>query len=180
MIVTDKQLAFMQRLADERQLSPEQGSRLTGMIDSVRTGQVELTRGKASEIIDWLVAQPVRPNATAGPTTGLDISGLEPGRYAIGDVLFLIQQPEAGRWSGWTFVKNGSEYADERFGSQKPGGTYWGSQADLLARIVEQPTEAMKHYGTITGRCAICNRTLEDEVSVARGIGPVCWERIAS
>jgi hypothetical protein len=31
--------------------------------------------------------------------------------------------------------------------------------------------------GMLTSRCGICDRTLEDELSVERGIGPVCWEK---
>lgn len=28
------------------------------------------------------------------------------------------------------------------------------------------------------GKCACCGRKLDDEISVARGFGPVCWERL--
>jgi hypothetical protein len=177
--MTDRQLAYMLRLAAERQITPEQGTRLAGVVDRHRSGAEPISKDRASQIIDWLIAQPAQEGVEVRSETGVDVSGLQPGRYAVGDVLFSVQRPEAGRWAGWTFVRNGSEYVDERFGSQKPGGTYWGANADLVARIVADPIEAMTHYGRITGRCAVCNRTLEDEVSVARGIGPVCWEKVS-
>jgi hypothetical protein len=178
-VATDRQLAFMARLADEREINDVLGTRLAGVILAHREGREEMSKGKASEIIDWLIAQPVRAGAVVQATTSIDLTELAEGRYAIGDVLFVIQHPEAGKWAGWVFVKNGSEYVDEKFGSQKPGGTYRGVQADLLSIIVEDPQAAMRHYGEITGRCGVCNRTLEDEVSVARGIGPVCWEKVS-
>lgn len=178
MNASDKQLDLMLRLADERQVTDAQGTRLAGLILAHREDGEKISMSKASEIIDWLLAQPFRDQAPRDPS-GLDLSDLAEGRYAVGDVLFQIQAPEAGRWDGWVFVKNGSEYVDEKFGSQKPGGTYRGVHSDLLGTILEDPIEALTHYGRITGRCGVCGRTLEDEVSVARGIGPICWGRLA-
>lgn len=30
----------------------------------------------------------------------------------------------------------------------------------------------------VSKRCLVCNRTLTDDESIARGIGPTCWERM--
>jgi hypothetical protein len=45
---------------------------------------------------------------------------------------------------------------------------------DLLRRFAQDPESALATYGRLTGHCAICGRLLENEESVARGIGPVC------
>ena len=179
MRATEPQIAFIKRLGDERALDESLAGRLAGLLADHETGQVELSKAKASEIIDWLDKLPYKAGGGAPINTDLDLDDLGEGRYAVGDTLFLIQKPEAGRWAGWVFVKNGSEYADERYGSQKPGGKYRGTNADLISTIVEDPMGAMRHYGATTGRCGVCGRTLEDEVSVARGIGPVCWEKVS-
>lgn len=34
------------------------------------------------------------------------------------------------------------------------------------------------NYGLETGDCAVCGRPLSDELSLIRGVGPVCWERM--
>ncbi len=180
MNATTPQLDLMMRLADERQITDVQGTRLAGLVLAHREGIDFISKSKASEIIDWLLAQPFRQSMSPAEATGLDLTDLAEGRYAVGDVLFQIQAPQAGRWQGWVFVKNGSEYVDERFGSQKPGQTYRGINSDLISTILADPLEALSHYGKITGRCGVCGRTLEDEVSVARGIGPVCWGRISA
>lgn len=37
--------------------------------------------------------------------------------------------------------------------------------------------KAGKMYALESGNCCRCNRTLTDPLSIARGIGPTCWER---
>lgn len=171
-IATDKQRAFIIRLRDERQLHPDVIEKV-----NIRLADPLLDAPTASVMIDYMLQHPEK-DGVAPTGSGLDLTGLAAGHYAVGDVLIRIDAPEAGRWGGWVFVKNGSEYADEKFGSQRPGGTYFGSHADLLASVLDDPMAAAQHYGQITGHCAVCNRPLEDEVSVARGIGPTCWTRV--
>lgn len=90
-----------------------------------------------------------------------------------------IDRPTEGRWAGFVFVKDGAEYgAGERYGRQAPGQQYSGEIRDALAAIVADPMGALKRYAELTSRCGICNRRLEDEESVARGIGPVCYGRL--
>lgn len=173
MLATEKQRAFIARLREERELHPDHIARL-----DVRMADPLLTAADASAFIDYLIQHPFKAGAVEAQS-GVDLAGLAEGRYAVGDVLIRIDSPQAGKWAGWVFVRNGSEYADEKFGSQRPGATYHGRHADLLAAVLDDPDGAMRHYGQITGRCAVCNRTLEDELSVARGIGPVCYQRLA-
>lgn len=53
-----------------------------------------------------------------------------------------------------------------------PGAVYKLTAQDRLT------TAQAAEYGRRTGQCAICGRTLTNADSVARGIGPVCLERI--
>lgn len=176
MTMTEKQEAFIRRLLDERETG-DWTARIVELID----GSEPLPASRASSIIDWLMEQPFKPTPHVAPEgTGVDLAGIPEGRYAVGDVLFRVDLPESGKWAGWVFVKDGSEYhGDVRFGSQRPGGTYFGKHADLLLAVVEDPKAAMQHYGRVTNHCAVCGRKLEDDLSVQRGIGPVCWEKVA-
>ena len=80
---------------------------------------------------------------------------------------------------GWIFVKDAAVYgAGTRYGSQKPGAMYQGKIVDALQAILDDPQAAQVEYGKLTGRCGVCHRPLEDEESVARGIGPICAGRI--
>lgn len=116
--------------------------------------------------------------------TDLDLSDVPAGRYAVpgGDTRLKIKidKPENGKWAGWVFVKDAAEYGQgNRYGSQKPGGTYRGDIQDALAAIAADPFEASKAYGKLVGQCGVCGRHLEDAESVAKGIGPICEGRFS-
>lgn len=47
-----------------------------------------------------------------------------------------------------------------------------------LQPFKEDPLEAVKTYGFLTGQCCMCGKLLTDPPSVASKVGPVCAERI--
>lgn len=116
----------------------------------------------------------------ATKTTGLDLTDLPSGTYAVpgGTTRLKVSVNRPGpnsNWSGHVFVTDGAEYGNRKnYGRQAPGKTYVGDIADELAAIMADPYEALTAYGKITGTCGACGRKLEDETSVAEGIGPVC------
>lgn len=114
---------------------------------------------------------------------GLDISALPAGLFAVpgGDTRLKVRvdRPDSGKWAGFVFVKDAAVYgAGRRYGMARPDGKYRGDIQDALTAIMADVAGARKAYGDLTGRCAICNRQLEDETSVAYGIGPVCREKV--
>lgn len=114
-----------------------------------------------------------------GSKTGLDLSGLPAGYYAIpgGDTRLkvVVNKPTSGRWDGFTFVHDGAEYGSRiKYGMQAPDGTYKGKIEDQLRTIAGDPEAAGRAYAAITANCYRCNRKLEDETSVELGIGPIC------
>jgi hypothetical protein len=79
------------------------------------------------------------------------------------------------KWEGFTFVKDAAEYGSQkRYGMQRPGQPYRGDIEAELAIILADPKAAMVAYGKLVGKCGACGRQLEDESSVAAGIGPIC------
>lgn len=90
-----------------------------------------------------------------------------------------IDAPADGKWAGWVFVKDAAEYGrGQKYGSQRPDGTYRGQVEDALRAILADRTGAFAAYGALVGSCGVCNRHLEDDASVERGIGPVCARRL--
>ena len=128
-------------------------------------------------------ARKAEREAPATPAAdGLDLSQIPSGMYAVpgGETRLKVQIDvvQSGKWEGWVFVKDGAEYGrGERYGSQKPGDTYRGKIEAELRQIAADPFEASKAYGRLVGRCGVCNRPLENEESVAAGIGPICAGR---
>jgi len=44
----------------------------------------------------------------------------------------------------------------------------------LLSELAKDPIKVAKHYATLSGKCAFCNKPLTDAKSTAAGFGPVC------
>lgn len=125
------------------------------------------------------VSVPEFPDVDQTPS-GLDLHELPSGYYAVpgGETRLKVRVAHGKpgtKWAGWTFVSDGAEYGQRRaYGSQRPEGLYKGEIQEALTAILENPLEAQKAYGQLTGTCGACGRILEDESSIANGIGPVC------
>lgn len=171
---TPKQLAFAQSLAQQ-----------LGLTDKL-TAEMErghgLSKARASALIERLLelrdTAPAKPTGTA---TGLDLSPLAGGYYAaeVDGVtkFFRIDKPTEGRWAGWMFVKIQASDDLHPQGKQAPGRSYTGASIEYLRVILADEQAAFARYGQAIGRCGVCGRTLTDETSRARGIGPTCFER---
>ena len=179
---TDKQIAFCRRLAAERGI--EFLTDGTDITDDL--AMQALDRFVISDQIDLLMKapRPVAPTPAPvdGPIDGLDLTTLYGGRYAatIDGVtkFFKIDKATEGKWAGWVFVKIQASDDLHRQGSQKPGAAYKGASEDYLRAIVANEEAAFALYGHELGACGVCGRTLTDEVSRERGIGPVCADRV--
>ncbi len=114
----------------------------------------------------------------------LDLSPLLKGFYSVPDgdtrLKVAIRRPgKKSKWHGYIFVDDGAAYGNRRtYGRQAPDSLYRGDIRDALAAILEDPKAAMVAYGKLTGTCGVCGRKLEDEQSVAAGIGPICAGRL--
>jgi hypothetical protein len=136
------------------------------------------------------------------PKLNLDLSVLPDGRYALannpetGKPWFVIKRTTKRpyvRNGRFIWGRGGRRYENvekgrielrvqvgdtkELIGEQKPGESiYYGEKEDLLAEVIKDAPEAMRRYGILIGCCAYCGRSLTDDLSRLRGIGPDCWE----
>lgn len=131
----------------------------------------------------WLAKQASREaERAASAAERLDLTDVPAGRYAVpgGETRLKIRinKPSKGKWVGWVFVDDGAEYGNRQsYGRQAPDGVYVGKLVEQLKAIAADPKAAMAAYGHLVGHCGVCNRLLEDEESVARGIGPICAQK---
>ena len=119
----------------------------------------------------WAAERQTKAAATPAATEVPDVPA---GRYAVenedGDLRFYkVDRPEEGRWAGYTFL---SVQASDEFHPIKGS-----ARAVILGKIAVDPKAASARYGTLLGSCGVCGRTLTDETSRARGIGPECARR---
>jgi len=91
---------------------------------------------------------------------------------------FTIQAAgAASKWPGSLYVRADRAYLGRITDGQFfKSGTCTQEQSNALIELAADPQGAAIAYGKMNGACAICNRTLTDAESVARGIGPVCAE----
>ena len=135
---------------------------------------------KMKATMDAKKAQTASKPAPKVKPTGLDLSEIPSGYYAVpgGETRLKVRvahgKPET-KWDGWTFVSDGAEYGQRKnYGRQAPSGLYQGGIVEELKAVLAAPEAAQRAYGQLTGTCGRCGRLLEDENSIAKGIGPVC------
>ncbi len=120
--------------------------------------------------------------AAAEQPTAIDLTKVPSGYYSVPDGATRLKvriDRGTGRWQGYIFVTDGAVYGQQRqYGKQAPGGAYVGLVQDAIKAIVADPQAASRAYGRLTGSCGVCGRHLEDEQSVAAGIGPICAGRL--
>jgi hypothetical protein len=113
-------------------------------------------------------------NYGINPETGLSWPSPAPapveiteGFWSLGERIFKVQSSQT---SGHLYAK---ELTSDGW-SYLPGG------ATLLATqgASRLTAETAERYGKLYGVCAICGRTLTNEESIERGIGPVCAGRM--
>jgi len=145
---------------------------------------------KQRPYVEKLIAKGLAPKAPlVSRVYDLDLSKVPAGRYAVEQRRIEISKPVDGKWAGWVFVKDGSEYgAGRRIAGGRPewkGCVEIKGSAQMLAdrrdleSIIADPLEASKQYGRITSTCGVCGRTLENPESVAYGVGPHCRARFS-
>lgn len=95
--------------------------------------------------------------------------------YAVRDdggqvSFFRVERPAKGKHAGKTFLKMqaGSEFYPVHS---------WPTMVAFLDAIAADPTAAARLYADEIGRCSRCGRTLTDEDSRERGMGPDCAQK---
>jgi uncharacterized protein DUF6011 len=84
---------------------------------------------------------------------------------------FHLDTPLKGKWKGCLFTKE--QASDELYKVRDI------TREEAVLRVVIADAEgALVRYGLELGSCGMCGRTLTDEESRARGVGPVCAEKL--
>lgn len=166
---SDRQVGFIKTLLAERNVPTEQVAIVQGLLAG------GLTTTLASTWITALLDTPKAEQATPAPAAQATAK-VPSGRYAIdhGDTVKFIKvdAPTEGRWAGYTFVK--VQASDNEFPIKNRT-----TRDEMLAAVLAQGVkEAMLRYGREIGSCGHCGRTLTNQESRDKGIGPVCEGRM--
>jgi len=89
---------------------------------------------------------------------------------ADGVKFYRVRSPLKGKWAGYVFID--AQASDEFWPVRTREMTKF-----VLEGILADPEAAGLLYATELGRCYRCRRTLTDETSRERGIGPECYRK---
>lgn len=173
--ITDRQFDFARDLLAGREFNGETRPAFLARLTALECDPEALralTAQQASELISYLLAQPRKALDIEEDNERPDVPA---GRYAVdnadGELRFYkVDRPTEGRWEGYTFVKV--------LASDEEHPVRGKAAVSVLEKIAMDPAAASTRYGHEIGRCGICNRTLTDEDSRARGIGPICAAKV--
>lgn len=169
---SDKQVAFIESLAAERQQALAAANDTRTQVTLARDGK--LGKREASQLIDALKALPrdeAKPKAPAEPQG----PQVEEGFYITSDdTVYKVQVAVHG--SGNLYGKRlnpaTGSFDYEASVPRKLRALMAEGQAERLT------LERAKQLGHLYGMCCVCGRTLTDEGSIEAGIGPVCAKRV--
>lgn len=115
-------------------------------------------------------------------------NGLKRPALRLGDFIFKLAGDNS-RYAGKVMVLSRTRTVSSNWG-EKPeflghidGGLFMAGRACTdadkagLLIVAADPVAAAVRYGRDIGNCSCCDRVLNDPVSVARGIGPICADR---
>jgi hypothetical protein len=149
---TEKQVAFIARLAQERGVATP----------------VAGTKKAATAEIERLLALP-KAAPSSHPDSQAKGGTATEGMHKVGDEIFKVQKAVHG--SGHLYCKR--LVPGEGFGA-KATFVYAPGMMKQLSAATKMSLEEAKAFGALYGTCCVCGRTLTDEKSIAAGIGPVC------
>ena len=173
---TVNQLNLLSTVLTERVVPADAAARLTA-----RIADRDVTVAQFRTYLDYLKAQPkvgVTTEVVAEVTVSVPALSAETvpaGRYAVATeagaintlAFYKVDRPTEGRWAGYVFVKH--IVSDDEQRMSRPAGNA------ILAKIAAVgAAEASAAYGHEIGECGVCGRTLTNDESRARGIGPSC------
>jgi hypothetical protein len=101
-------------------------------------------------------------------------AGIAHPKLRLGDFT-LSPAPMNGKNPNAIYVKGGGEYLGKVLNSRLFTVSSVSPQVEqAIVQVASDPLNAAIAFGKKWGKCAVCARTLTDEESIAKGIGPVC------
>jgi hypothetical protein len=156
-----------------------------GQYGDLTVGQLEACKGgiakrDAARIVraERDAAAPVLDLGELSAAFAKASKSLKAPKLIVGNIRFSLAKADSVN-AGAIYVKSNGIYVGKVSGSKFKSSFACtpAIEAEVLEALQDPKGKAIAH-GRLTGNCAICNRTLTDKDSVARGIGPICAENM--
>lgn len=165
-------MSLIEQLADLDHATALQADTYTGRM----TAAGKWTPGREGNASDWIGRMIAKVRELKGSTPAKapvveDFGDVPAGYYALdtddGIKFYRVTRSDDGR----TFVRVQASDEFHLICNRV-------SKTEIINAILADTRGAMELYGQHIGRCGRCHRTLTDELSRSRGIGPDCWGKM--
>jgi hypothetical protein len=197
-LMTGRQRDYLIRLLNTRDMTHIGPDALQQIV--TRVANNEVTNELASTWITRCLARPVKsaqPASQHSPISQGNVAPWQVHSYSEDLHAMVSRNAETERvprgsyaleTPGTEFTNNitffsvwinadGSRWSVKVYASDELHKLSRATQYRVLDAIAENPAEAAELYGKEVGKCGICHRKLTNDISRARGIGPVCAAR---
>jgi len=156
---SDRQIAAITRELPRRQIADDERHQIEAQIAAGA-----ITKGQASDALDALFAAPFMSARPAAATGTVTVAGF----YRLNGAVYRVQESKTnkGRFYAKAVTAHGWDYAAGK------GVIYRLTAADMMTG------EEIAAFGVESGICANCSAVLDDPISKAVGLGPVCGPRV--
>lgn len=177
-VATEKQVAFIKRLLDERVVDDEYVHWLLCQIESG-----DLMSSGASVEIAVLMGKPKKNSSVRAQAHKPNVEAVE-GFYTYEGNTYEVKTSKTGhKYAMLLVVKEigtcgGCEACDGENACKKVKASWKYEQGAMknFQKFVRMTVEQAAEFGHKFGVCMCCGRTLTNPESIARGIGPICAE----
>lgn len=194
-MITDRQQSYLLSLLSKKDLSDIPDVTLRQI--TARVTNREVTKSLASQ---WIARMQSRPNKAHAANDRRGSDSTEPWFiYDYGNDVFALISKDGDKervprgsyaletpgteftnditfFSVW-ISEDGARWSVKLWASDELIKLARATQYRVLAAISDNPAEAAELYGKQVGKCGICHRKLTNDISRARGIGPICAQR---
>lgn len=180
---TAKQVAFVTKLAGERQAPPanEAGSTFPHVerLEDLLGGHKFVSKAEASKVIEWLLALPKAATAPTATEANPYLAIAKKGDVHIVDGTYY--RIHVGQNSGRAYACEAVVTTPAVWGDDgklvKPGVVRWDRAKGMIFKLTEATfaTAAQAHaFAMLAGRCCFCSHAIDTPESTTVGYGPVC------
>lgn len=147
-------------------------------VEGTKARQQERTQAAAGAVERAAAAPTVDIQPIIDSFTRAHNQGIKHPKMNV-DGMQFERAPDHGKNPGAVYIKNDGEYLGKIMGGRFMASRDCNDERQVeILKVCADPLAAAVAFGKKYGKCSICKRDLSDPVSIERGIGPICAERM--
>jgi len=177
-MLTNPQFEFANNMADAvRKYGSLTERQMAAVLKCVESSKRRLAEREAERVARVANAPVVDATRLEQAFSAAKSKGLQWPKITMG-AMVVKPAPAHGANAGALYVTEHGQYLGKVMGGRFLKVRECADDAaQRVATLINDPKAAAEAYGKETGVCCICSRTLTNQESIDRGIGPICAEK---